>query len=160
VKVPRFRISTIMVVVAVVALDFGMIRAMPVIGPPTIVLLVLGALPMANVLPVVLLSGHRRPENRPFRQGFVLFGAMALALYVAMTLTFPLEIVSLVTPLSVYLMKTIGSDPPLLLFANQAFALVVMMVLPQVVFALIGGFLFQRFMITSRISKPPDRTPA
>ena len=34
-KVPRFQIASIMVVVAIAALDFGVIRAMPVIRPPT-----------------------------------------------------------------------------------------------------------------------------
>ena len=84
------------------------------IRPLMSVLLVLGALPMANVLPVGLLIGQRRPENRPFRLGFVSFGAMALALYVAMTSSFPREIVILLTPVSDYLVKTIGSDRPLL----------------------------------------------
>ena len=51
-------------------------------------LLILGALPMANVLAVGLLVGLRRPESSPALPGFVTFGAMALALYVALTLLF------------------------------------------------------------------------
>ena len=158
-KAPRFRIASIMVVVAIAGLDFGVIRTMPAIGPPTGVLLVLGALPMANVLPVILLIGQRRPENRPFRLGFVSFGAMALALFVAVTWFCPLEMAIPLTPLTVYLEKTIGSGRPLLSVAAQALALVVILVLPQVVFALIGGFLCRRFMSTIRISRRPDQTP-
>jgi hypothetical protein len=144
-----------MVFVAIAGLDFGMIRAMPVIGPPTSVLFLLGALPMANALPVILLIGQRRPENRPFRLGFVSFGAMALALFVAMTWSFPLAMAILVTPLTVSLEQTIGSGRPLLSVAAQALALVVTLGLPQVVCALIGGFLSRKFMITRR----RDRTP-
>ena len=157
-KVPRFRIASFMVVVAIVALDFGMIRAMPVIGPQTSELLILGALPMANVLVVGLLIGHWRPENRPFRLGFVLFGALALALFVALTRSFPLEMEMSVHAIGVYLVKTIGPDRPLLLVLAQTFAFLAILVLPQVVFALIGGFLSRKFM-TQQISGRPDRTP-
>lgn len=159
-NVPRFRIASIMVVVAIVALDFGMIRALSVVQRGPYVLLVLGALPMANVLPVIMLIGERRRENRPFRLGFVSFGAMALAVFVAVTWFLPHEMAILFTPLLDYVVKTIGSGRPLLSVAVQALALVVTVGLPQVVFALIGGFVSRKFMITSRISKRPDRTLA
>ena len=113
-RVPRFRIASMMVIVAIAAIDFGIIRAMPVIGRPTSVLLVLGALPMANVLPVILLIGQRRRENLPFRLGFVSFGALSLASFVAVTWFFPLEMVVLLSPLADYFVKTIGSGRPLL----------------------------------------------
>ena len=94
-KVPRFRIASIMVVVAIVALDLVAIRAL--LGFRSLMgeLLILGALPMANVLAVGLLIGQRRPGNRPFLLGFVPFGAMSLALYVAMATSFPREIVDI-----------------------------------------------------------------
>jgi hypothetical protein len=149
-----------MVVVAIVALDFGIIRAMPVIGRPTSVLLVLGALPMANVLAVILLIGQRRREDRQFRLGFVSFGAIALALFVAITWFNPVEMAICFTPLLDYVVKTIGSGRPLLSVAAQALALVVTVGLPQVVFALISGFLCRKFMSTIRIFKRPDRTLA
>jgi hypothetical protein len=88
------------------------------------------------------------------------FGAMAFALFDAVTWFFPHEMAIPFTPLLDYVVKTIGSGRPLLSFAAQALALVVTLGLPQVEFALIGGFLARKFMITSRISKPPDRTPA
>ena len=158
-RVPRFRIASIMVVVAIVALDFGIIRAMPVIPRPTSVLLVLGALPMANVLPVILLIGQRRRENLPFRLGFVSFGAMALALFVAITWFNPVEMAILFTSLLDYVVQNIGSGRPLLSVAAQALALVVTVGLPQVVFALIGGLLSRKFMTSIRISRRPDQTP-
>ena len=158
-KLPRFRIASLMVAVAIAALDFGMIRALSVVQRSPYVLLVLGVLPMANVLPVILLTGQRRRENRPFRLGFVSFGAMALALFVAVTWFFPHEMAILFSPLLGYVIKIIGSGRPLLSDAAQALALVVTVGLPQVVFALIGGFLSRKFMIASRISKRPDQTP-
>jgi hypothetical protein len=101
VKVPRFRIASIMVVVAIAALNLVAIRALFGFRSLMGELLTVGALPMANVLAVGLLIGHWRPGNRPFLLGFVAFGAMALATYVAMATCFPREIVvSCMTPVS------------------------------------------------------------
>lgn len=75
----RFRIASVMAIIAIAALDIAVIRAIPVIGAPKSELLVLGALPMANVLAVGLLILRPRSGSRPFLLGFVGFGAMALA---------------------------------------------------------------------------------
>lgn len=98
VKAPRFRIAWVMVAVAIAALDFTAIRAL--LGPYTnsleyqkTMLLLLGALPMANVLAVGMLIGQRRPASRPFLLGFEAFGAMALALSIALASCFPEEVV-------------------------------------------------------------------
>jgi len=99
VKAPRFRIAWFMVFIALAALDFRAIRAMPEIGPPTSELLVLGALPMANVLALGLLIGQRRPGSRPFLLGFEAFGVMASALYVALVSFSPQTVV---IPTSIY----------------------------------------------------------
>ena len=160
-KVPRFRIVSIMLVVAIAALNFVAIRTH--VGFRSLMgeLLMLGALPMANVLAVGLLIGQRRPGNRSFLVGFVPFGAMALALYVAMATSFPREmVITCMTPLSEYLGRIIGQDRPVLFIPAQTLALVTVLVLPQLVFALIGGLLSRRFMITIRISRRPNRTPA
>ncbi len=76
---PRFRIAWVMVAVAIAAFDFGAIRAMFGSWGHS---LLLGALPMANVLAVGILVGQQRPGSRPFLLGFEVFGAMALAFYV------------------------------------------------------------------------------
>jgi hypothetical protein len=156
VKVPRIRIASIMVVVAVVALNLVPIRAL--LGFRSLMgeLLILGALPMANVLAVGLLIGKRRPGNRPFLLGFVPFGAMALALYVAVVTSVPREIVvSSMTPVSDYLVRIIGAHRPLLFIRALTFACLLILVLPQVVFALIGDFLSRRFMISRRADRSP-----
>jgi hypothetical protein len=161
VRVPRFRIASIMVVVAIAALNLVAIRTL--LGFRSLMgeLLILGALPMANVLAVGLVIGQRRPGNRPFLLGFVPFGAMALALYVAMATSFPREIVvSCLTQVSNYLEGMIGAHRPLLVTAAQTFAYLLILGLPQVLLALIGGILSRRFMITFRITGRPNRTSA
>lgn len=86
-KVGRFRIASLMIAVAIAALDFAAIRAM--LNFREGVSLSLGALPMANVLAVCILIGQRRPEHRPLLLGFAVFGALALAVYVALWSFFP-----------------------------------------------------------------------
>jgi hypothetical protein len=160
-KAPRLRIASIMLVVVIAALDCAVIRVL--LGFRSLMgeLLILGALPMANVLSVGLLIFQRRPGNRPFLLGFLPFGAMALALYVAMAMSFPREIViSCMTPVSNYLERIIGPQRPLLFIPVQTVALLVMPGLPQVVFALIGGLLSREFIMTIRIARRPNRTPA
>jgi hypothetical protein len=46
--------------------------------------LLLGALPMANVLAVGILVGQQRPGSRQFLLGFEAFGAMAMVSYAAL----------------------------------------------------------------------------
>ena len=46
---------------------------------------------MANVLVVGMLVAQRRPGSRPFLLGFEAFGAMALALYIALADSLPRE---------------------------------------------------------------------
>jgi hypothetical protein len=80
VRAPRFRIAWIMFAVAIAAINFAPIRALndPGLGG---VLVVVGALPVANVLVVGMLIARKRPGSRPFLLGFEVFGALALALY-------------------------------------------------------------------------------
>ena len=92
-KVPRFRIAWVMVFVAIAALDFGAIRAVFDRNSRTSYLLGIGALPMANVLVVGLLIGHRRRGSRRFLLGFEAFGAMALAVYVTVASLFTEDLV-------------------------------------------------------------------
>jgi hypothetical protein len=143
-----------MVAVAIAALDFGAIRALlarhaNVLDDQRGMCLLLGALPMTNVLAVAMLVGQRRPGSRPFLMGFEAFGAMALAFFIALATCFPREVVMLyLVPLVAPLEWIIGRDRPLVLIPIQCVVAAVMLVGPQVVFALIGGFLSRRFKIT------------
>ena len=116
------------------------------------VLLLVGALPMANVLMVGILIAEQRPRSRPFLLGFEVFGAIALALYIY-----------LATPSSPAMpmgrsFRTCACDRfakcchqaiPACRSATIGLLVgVTVIVGPQLVFALIGGFLSYRLKIT------------
>ena len=150
-KVPRIRIAWVMVAVAIAALDFAAIRAF--LDIPEVFFLVLGAVPMANVLAVGILVGQQRPGSRPFLLGFEAFGAMALALFVAVALaTSFLDkdelIISYLAPVIEPMEKFLPPNRPFVSLPIACFAYGVMLGWPQVVFALIGGSLSRRFRIT------------
>jgi hypothetical protein len=81
VKPPRVQISTLMIIVAFIALNLGAVH--PSIIPRS------GALPMANLLLAALIIGVRYRGSRRYLLGFVVFGAVALASYVAIDHLFP-----------------------------------------------------------------------
>jgi hypothetical protein len=143
-----------MVAVAIAALDFAAIRALlprhaNVLDDQRGMCLLLGALPMANVLAVGMLIGHRRPGSRPFLLGFEAFGAMALAFFIALASCFPREtVMSYLVPFVAPLERIIGPDRPFVYIPIQFFVAVIMLSWPQLAFALIGGFLSLRFKIT------------
>jgi hypothetical protein len=154
VRLPQVRIVWVMVAVVIAALDFGAIRAlldprMNGPGRPPGILLLLGALPMANVLAVGVLIGQRRPGSRPFLLGFETFGAMALAVFVALAICFAREVVIPYMAPFLYPVETIiGPGRPVLYIPICGFVVLVVLGLPQLVFALIGGSLSRRFKIT------------
>jgi hypothetical protein len=154
VNVPRFRIASVMVAVAIAALDFGAIRALlprhaNVVDDQRGMCLFLGALPMANFLAVGMLVGQRRPGSRPFLLGFEAFGAVALAFFIALASCFPREVLLLyLTPVVVPIERSIGDDRPFVMFPIVGLVAVALLGWPQVAFALIGGFLSRRFKIT------------
>ena len=162
-KMPRFRIAWLMVAVAIAAIDFAAIRALLGLGASLVWgLLLVGALPMANVLIVGILIARQRVKSRPFLLGFEVFGAIALALYIYLATSSPLSPLSAKGPLESYLLlvfdplnAVIGSNQP---FVRAAIVLLVgipMLVGPQLVFAVIGGLLSRRFKIT--ITPSPGR---
>jgi hypothetical protein len=148
VKPPRFGIAWLMVLVALVALNFAAIRAVSDIRTHTnnhgIAILALGAIPMANVLTVGILIVQHRRGNRPFLVGFEVCGAAALVLYLALVGFFAEESVMPYLYLVLKpLVRSIGLHIPVF-YAITA----VMLGFPQVVFALIGGFLSRKCCIT------------
>jgi hypothetical protein len=147
--IPRFRIAQIMAVVAIAALDFGIVQALFRIAAHSnngrvgafVWPLILGALPMANILAVGLLIGYRRRASQPFLWGFEMFGATALFLYIC-----NMGIFNAITH------KCLGSIARVALVNHSLWALllvfsleVVMLGLPQLVFALLGGLLYRKF---------------
>jgi hypothetical protein len=159
VKAPRLRIAWVMVAIVIAAINFGALRAF--IESDRSGFLVLGALPMANVLTFGILIGLRRRGISPFLLGFEAFGAIALAIYLALRISFPNATVRLyIESLINFLMDAVGRDGiflviPIAYFAM--FAVGVMLVSPQVAFAAMGGFLSRRYRIT--ITRRQDGTP-
>ena len=74
---------------------------------------------MANVLAVGILIGQRRPGSRPFLLGFEAFGAMALAVFVALAVFSPQKVMIPYLELSLqFVRNTIGQGPPVVLIAT------------------------------------------
>ncbi len=81
--------------------------------------------------------------------GFAVFGAMALAFFILLATLFPREVVlPYITPFVVPIERFIGPGHPFVYLPIGAFVGAVMLVGPQVVFALVGGFLSRRFKVT------------
>jgi hypothetical protein len=150
-KLPRFRIAWVMVAIAIAAINFGAFRA-AYDSQTGGVMLTIGALPMADVLILGILIARQSLPSRPFLLGFVVFGGIALALYVCLV-TFC--VLNGFWPMTWYL--SFAFDPLFRLFrptetlaiiAIEVPVAVLMLVGPQLVFALIGGFLSRRYRIT------------
>jgi hypothetical protein len=149
VKPPRFRSAWIMVAVAIAAINFGAMRAL--FDPGSVgVLLLFGALPMANVLIVGILIARQRVRSRPFLLGFEVFGALALSIYVLLSFIadWPGPIISYLELVWNPLNGVIGAYPPPAQSAIGVFVGILMLLGPQLAFALIGGFLSRSFKIT------------
>jgi hypothetical protein len=144
----RCSMAGLMALVVIAALDCAAIRS-PLSGRPlTAILLLLGALPMANILAVALLpliQRHRaRLERRACLVGFEIVGWVALLLYAFCAVhhsDFLLDIV--LRPLR-----------PIRVQGRSAFLTVVCMALltPQLAPALLGGWLCGRYHLRVRIS--------
>jgi hypothetical protein len=139
-----------MILVAIAALNFGAIRVWYQLrgGGNSInnwvEALTYGTLPMANLLAVGIMIGLRRPEARPFLWGFVAFGATALAFFVPLAYLYTEEVVQpyVLWVLRLQSLKSVtrnlSPEARIPIFYSIATLLVG---LPQLAFALIGGLL-------------------
>jgi hypothetical protein len=142
VRTPRFRIAWLMVAIAIAALDAGLMREVVGSRSSRNIHILLGSLPMANVLIVGVLINQRRPGCRPFLVGFEVFGAIAVALYIALAYNFDHEIeMTYLKPLIDLLYRTIGQDRPNVFISILYVGVMLMVGLPQLALALVGGFL-------------------
>jgi hypothetical protein len=163
VRRPRVRIAEVMAIIAIAALNLGAIRAV-LDRPSTVIdLLAVGALPMANILAFGLIVGYRRQGSGSFLVGFETFGAMALTFYVASILSLSDRDSFAYTILRGYLW--LASDPwptgaaptiPRVMITYLVSPLVV--ILPQLAFALAGGF-FTRLPAPLRGPSPAGAKP-
>jgi hypothetical protein len=141
-----------MVAVAIIAVDFAVLRGLHGLGPADDpVLWFLGAVPMANMLVIGPLLARPWPRNRPFLLGFEIFGVVALSAFVLLMTLFPSPNGPIFRYLDLALHaleRIIGQEPthvhPLITLLADGYLLSI----PQLVFALIGGFLSQWFIRT------------
>ena len=150
-QVPRFRIAWLMVFVAIVALNLGAIRALLGIRSPlnnkAVGVLGLGALPMVNLLAAGTIAGRWHPTSRTFLWGFEVAGAAALVLYVAGACLFSEQLLMsylylVVWPVTSFMGQSWFVNIPIVYLIA-----VFMLAMPQVTFALVGGFLFRKLKI-------------
>src|SRR5262249_23268318 len=100
-------------------------------------------------LAVGMLIGQRRPASRPFLLGFEVFGAMALALFIALAGCCPREVVMpYLVPFMARMEAIIGPGRDLVLLPFQCFPVLLLLGGPQVGFALVGGLLSRKFKIS------------
>jgi hypothetical protein len=139
-----------MVGVAIAAINFGVMREVVRSRSARDIGMLLGSLPMVNVLIVGVLITRRRPGWRSFLLGFEVFGAMSVVLYMTLAYHFEIEIErTYLKPLIDLLQKTIGQDRPNAFISVLYVGVMFMVGLPQLAFALIGGFVSRRLGITS-----------
>jgi hypothetical protein len=147
-----------MVAVAIVALDFAAIRTWLGFDSRMANALLLGVLPMVNVLAGGILIVQQHPGSRPFLLGFVAFGAMALALCVFLSFFHDAAALdAYLGLLSEPWEMIIRHAPPFNTDLIRAFVIVVWVGWPQAAFALIGGFFSRTYRIT--ITKRSAPTP-
>jgi hypothetical protein len=146
-KVPRFRVAWLMVAVALIGLQLAVICAdEPLIGLDG---LEVGLLPGVTALTITLFSMiGTRGRPRPFAWGFVAALVVAMCVYIVCCLTIPeLLRVSIVYEVD-RIVKYIADVNPILVFRLCLEIQSLILGLPQLTFALLGGFLFRRFRVT------------
>ena len=137
-----------MAIIALAAINFAVLRAVWDHYGEKTELLVAGVLPMANVLTIGILAGYGRRDRRSFLVGFLLFGGLAAIVYVFLVLRFADEVVLPYLELFLNPVWNVLKEP------NQIFVLItwliaiVVLVAPQVAFALLGGYLSRRYKVT------------
>lgn len=148
-KFLRFRLAGMMAFVAFAALYFGGLRTFDEFVSPVPQAFLLGTLPMAIIVATAVVIGQLRPGTSPFLRGFEAFGAMALVAYAALILSSgPAALHHYFALLDEPWDKTIGGAASFLSDLISPFVLVIILGLPQLAFALIGGFLSKRYRIT------------
>jgi hypothetical protein len=139
VRMPRIQIAMLTAVVAIPALDFGVILGRTYYNPSGWGddILVSGALPMANILAVGFLIGLQR-RSRGFLWGFEAFGSAALALFALDYFCgFPM------TTAYFDYVEMFLSIKLSIIYYPEWWELILSF--PQLVCALFGGFLFRKF---------------
>jgi hypothetical protein len=139
-SVPRFRIAWLMVVVAFVALDLGAIRGLFGVRDTFAELVLVGVLPMANILAAVAILGAVRRGFPPFLVGFEVFGAAAMLACLAWAWLSPDALTVYLVGILLLVVRLFRTESFGVGLVNYTIA-GVLLSLPEVVLALLGGWL-------------------
>lgn len=137
---PRLRIAWLMAAIALVALDLGAIRGLFEFRDMFSELVGVGVLPMANLLALGAVLGAGRRKWPPFLAGFEVFGAVAMLACLMWAWLSPDSLARCINELTVPIADTLSETwgEPATLYACYAMA-IVLLTLPQVIFAIVGG---------------------
>jgi hypothetical protein len=148
-KLPRFSIASIMAIVVIAAIDFAAIRALDGTSAEWAGLIAFGSLPMASILvigiPSLVKGFWGRGKFHPFLIGFEVVGWTVLLAYTGASMLFPSFINETLSKGMGALGIAESPDPVWQVW--MILAVVLFLLLPQLVAALIGGWLNQRFQI-------------
>jgi len=156
----HFRIATLFLVVAVLALDFARVRLLhPANGRSVFAFAAqgfdLGVLPMANVLAFGLYRMlSRREAAGPFLAGFEVCGLGAVVAFMAWCWAAPKSVVVLIVPLYFAWTRVrplSPSDPSILVVGAVSF------VLPQLLIATLGGWVARRLARRRDVGRSPGQ---
>jgi hypothetical protein len=144
-KLPRLRLSWLMVAVVLAAINLTVMRAALDSRSFLVGALALGAMPLGTALGIGVVIGYRSHKSGPFLSGFETFGTIALAVYVAACL-FDEDKVGRYIGLCVgpiaYFAEADNVGVPLAYFVT-----VVALLMPELTFALIGGWFSKKYKI-------------
>ena len=141
---PHTKIAWLIAVVAIIALNAVVFRAWSRAADPTVPALMIGAVPMLQILALGFVVRSTAPERRRFLNGFLTFGLLALAGYVALSVLFADDLIVPAIRFALEPLVAILREGPYLDTADLVFLYALgslLMVLPQLLFALIGGLL-------------------
>jgi hypothetical protein len=143
-----------MTIVAIAALNLAAIRTASDSSSGPEGLLCMVGLPMANVLAMVLLIGHRHRGRRRWLVGFEVFGVGMLAYLIVAILSDENWVWSYITlvlePTRAIVRPTGGGNWSTIRLLVGRSVLSVWATVPQLAFAMLGGFLFHGFGTTDR----------
>jgi hypothetical protein len=141
----RVRIAGVMGLVALVALDFAATRTLVVnYHHDWAITLLFGALPMANIVAAIAVVGVWRGGRQPILWRFVVFGAIAMALFNGIMLCWPRSAFtwyseSLIRSTAELVVDVDGIRTPRRRIVIYSIA-VIMCALPQLAFAVFFAF--------------------
>jgi hypothetical protein len=142
VKPPRVQLAWVMVAIALIAINLGVLRENHFSDNHwDVSLMIQGVLPMGNALVIGLLISRHRPKSRPFLLGFGIVGAMASAfLSLAIFYKNTYMWIDWYAELGISLIeKTVTRDRTTLFVTLAYFAVMSMLGIPQLILAFLGG---------------------